>query len=220
MNRTLLLENLPDLLEDLDARLTALEAAEPQAQPVKISYVEHLAAEVKRLTALENNKPNERDWEAAANSALAQLTFSRKNVNWLRDTLDAAQDKIERLLAENRRLTDGFYALEAQRNALAAQLDDLRNVNAGLRKDNERLAAEVTRLKGSIVATVNEIDQDLATDNAQLRQDNALMMADKRQLRAALEAVEYDGEFGTCLWCNSLYGYEHFQNCQRQAALR
>ena len=262
MNRTLLLENLPDLLEDLDARLTALEAAKPQAQPVKISYVEHLAAEVKRLTALENNKPNERDWEAAANSALAQLTFSRKNVNWLRDTLDAAQDKIERLLAENRRLTDGFYALEAQlddlaaelsamkqrrdalaaelgdrikerktiwaevddlkaqRNALAAQLDDLRNVNAGLRKDNERLAAEVTRLKGSIVATVNEIDQDLATDNAQLRQDNALMMADKRQLRAALEAVEYDGEYGTCLWCSSLYGYEHFQNCQRQAALR
>ena len=49
MNRTLLLENLPDLLEDLDARLTALEAAEPQAQPVKISYVEHLAAEVKQL---------------------------------------------------------------------------------------------------------------------------------------------------------------------------
>ena len=248
MNRTLLLENLPDLLEDLDARLTALEAAEPQAQPVKISYVEHLAAEVKRLTALENNKPNERDWEAAANSALAQLTFSRKNVNWLRDTLDAAQDKIERLLAENRRLTDGFYALEAQLDVLSVDNKNLRegnaelrkhytnkndlcaalqkqNVtlwddNAGLRKDNERLAAEVTRLKGSIVATVNEIDQDLATDNAQLRQDNALMMADKRQLRAALEAVEYDGEYGTCLWCSSLYGYEHFQNCQRQAALR
>ena len=147
MNRTLLLENLPDLLEDLDARLTALEAAEPQAQPVKISYVEHLAAEVKRLTALENNKPNERDWEAAANSALAQLTFSRKNVNWLRDTLDAAQDKIERLLAENRRLTDGFYALEAQRNALAAQLDDLRNVNAGLRKDNERQSELIAALR-------------------------------------------------------------------------
>ena len=147
MNRTLLLENLPDLLEDLDARLTALEAAEPQAQPVKISYVEHLAAEVKRLTALENNKPNERDWEEAANSALAQLTFSRKNVNWLRDTLDAAQDKIERLLAENRRLTDGFYALEAQRNALAAQLDDLRNVNAGLRKDNERQSELIAALR-------------------------------------------------------------------------
>ena len=133
-----MLEDLDARLTALDARLTALEAAEPQAQPVKISYVEHLAAEVKRLTALENNKPNERDWEAAANSALAQLTFSRKNVNWLRDTLDAAQDKIERLLAENRRLTDGFYALEAQRRALTAQLDDLRNVNAGLRQDNER----------------------------------------------------------------------------------
>lgn len=160
MNRTLLLENLPDLLEDLDARLTALEAAEPQAQPVKISYVEHLAAEVKRLTALENNKPNERDWEAAANSALAQLTFSRKNVNWLRDTLDAAQDKIERLLAENRRLTDGFYALEAQRNALAAQLDDLRNVNAGLRADNDTLRKDNER-QSELIAALRQNSADL-----------------------------------------------------------
>ena len=167
MNRTLLLENLPDLLEDLDARLTALdarltalEAAEPQAQPVKISYVEHLAAEVKRLTALENNKPNERDWVAAANSALAQLTFSRKNVNWLRDTLDAAQDKIERLLAENRRLTDGFYALEAQRNALAAQLDDLRNVNAGLRADNDTLRKDNER-QSELIAALRQNSADL-----------------------------------------------------------
>ena len=160
MNRTLLLENLPDLLEALDARLTALEAAEPQAQPVKISYVEHLAAEVKRLTALENNKPNERDWEEAANSALAQLTFSRKNVNWLRDTLDAAQDKIERLLAENRRLTDGFYALEAQRNALAAQLDDLRNVNAGLRADNDTLRKDNER-QSELIAALRQNSADL-----------------------------------------------------------
>ena len=40
---------LTDFVGTLDARLSALEAAEPQAQPVKISYVEHLAAEVKQL---------------------------------------------------------------------------------------------------------------------------------------------------------------------------
>ena len=273
MNRTLLLENLPDLLEDLDARLTALEAAEPQAQPVKISYVEHLAAEVKRLTALENNKPNERDWEAAANSALAQLTFSRKNVNWLRDTLDAAQDKIERLLAENRRLTDGFYALEAQRNALtaelsamkqrrdalaaelgdrikerktiwaevddlkaqrnalAAQLDDLRNVNAGLRqevyqrfeqsydlrKENERLTAEVKQL-ASERKTLSSVWHALKIDNERLADQCA-------RLRAALEAVEWGGDddFGSdpvCLWCKENRNTGHDPYCQRQAALR
>ena len=150
MNRTLLLENLPDLLEDLDARLTALEAAEPQAQPVKISYVEHLAAEVKRLTA--------------------------------------------------------------ERNALGAQLDDLRNVNAGLRQDNERLTAEVKQL-ASERKTLSSVWHALKIDNERLADQCA-------RLRAAIEAVEYDGEFGTCLWCNSLYGYEHFQNCQRQAALR
>ena len=193
---------LTDFVGTLDARLSALEAAEPQAQPVKISYVEHLAAEVKRLTALENNKPNERDWEAAANSALAQLTFSRKNVNWLRDTLDTSQNEVERLKTELDALTaaatglaDDVIRLTAERNALGAQLDDLRNVNAGLRKDNERLAAEVTRLKGSIVATVNEIDQDLATDNAQLRQDNALIdginrRANEEAAAATTEAPE------------------------------
>ena len=215
MNRTLLLENLPDLLEDL----TALEAAEPQAQPVKISYVEHLAAEVKRLTALENNKPNERDWEAAANSALAQLTFSRKNVNWLRDTLDTSQNEVERLKTELDDLTaaatglaDDVIRLTAERNALAAQLDDLRNVNAGLRKDSERLTAEVKQL-ASERKTLSSVWHALKIDNERLADQCA-------RLRAAIEAVEYDGESGTCLWCSSLYGYEHFQNCQRQAALR
>ncbi len=41
--------------------------------------------------------------------------------------LGTAADKI-------RRLTEGFYAPEAQRNTLAAQVDDLRNINAALRK--------------------------------------------------------------------------------------
>ena len=224
MNRTLLLENLPDLLEDLDARLTALEAAKPQAPQTVSQWRESLfAARLDRDAALEEvealiaERDNLEFSIGAAADKIRHLAAEVKERTYERDNLSAFVDALK---TDNKRLTDGFYALEAQRNALAAQLDDLRNVNAGLRKDNERLAAEVTRLKGSIVATVNEIDQDLATDNAQLRQDNALMMADKRQLRAALEAVEYDGEYGTCLWCSSLYGYEHFQNCQRQAALR
>ena len=178
MNRTLLLENLPDLLEDLDARLTALEAAKPQAQPVKISYVEHLAAEVKRLTALENNKPNERDWEAAANSALAQLTFSRKNVNWLRDTLDTSQNEVERLKTELDDLTaaatglaDDVIRLTAERNALAAQLDDLRNVNAELREGNAELRKHYTN-KNDLCAALQKQNVTLWDDNARLRKDN------------------------------------------------
>jgi chromosome segregation ATPase len=201
MNRTLLLENLPDLLEDLDARLTALEAAKPQAQPVKISYVEHLAAEVKRLTALENNKPNERDWEAAANSALAQLTFSRKNVNWLRDTLDAAQDKIERLLAENRRLTDGFYALEAQRRALTAELSAMKQRRDALAaelgdriKERKTIWAEVDDLKAQRNALAAQLD-DLSNVNAGLRKDSerqSELIAALRQNSADLvESMKY-----------------------------
>ena len=132
MNRTLLLENLPDLLEDLDDRLTALEAAKPQAPQTVSQWRESLfAARLDRDAALEE-----------VEALIAE-----------RDNLSAFVDALK---TDNKRLTDGFYALEAQRSALAAQLDDLRNVNAGLRKDNKRL----------------------------------------------------------------LYGYEHFQNCQRQAALR
>ena len=170
MNPTVLLENLPDLLEDLDARLTALETAKPQAQ-------------------------------------------------------------IERLLAENRRLTDGFYALEAQRNALAAQLDDLRNVNAGLRqevyqrfeqsydlrKENERLTAEVKQL-ASERKTLSSVWHALKIDNERLADQCA-------RLRAALEAVEWGGDddFGSdpvCLWCKENRDTGHDPYCQRQAALR
>ena len=54
MNRTLLLENLPDLLEDLDARLTALEAAKPQAPQTVSQWRESLfAARLDRDAALE-----------------------------------------------------------------------------------------------------------------------------------------------------------------------
>jgi FtsZ-binding cell division protein ZapB len=43
---------------------------------------------------------------------------------------------------ENRRLTAEVERLTVQRNNLAAEVYDLRNVNAGLRKDNARLTAE------------------------------------------------------------------------------
>jgi len=43
---------------------------------------------------------------------------------------------------ENRRLTAEVERLTVQRNNLAAEVDDLRNVNAGLRKENARLTAE------------------------------------------------------------------------------
>ena len=203
MNRTLLLENLPDLLEDLDARLTALE----------------------------NNKPNERDWEAAANSALAQLTFSRKNVNWLRDTLDAAQDKIERLLAENRRLTDGFYALEAQRRALTAELSAMKQRRDALAaelgdriKERKTIWAEVDDLKAQRNALAAQLD-DLRNVNAGLRQDNAsqqalLVSGRLRSLRRieAIFAVEW--VTGECPWCGNSHREGHADDCQRQAALR
>ena len=213
MNRTLLLENLPDLLEDLDARLTALEAAEPQAQPVKISYVEHLAAEVKRLTALENNKPNERDWEAAANSALAQLTFSRKNVNWLRDTLDTSQNEVERLKTELDNLTaaatglaDDVIRLTAERNALAAQLDDLRNVNAGLRADNDTLRKDNDAHRADYVNRESTL-KNLREGNAELRKH----YTNKNDLCAALQKQN------VTLWDDNA-GLR--KDNERQAALR
>ena len=216
MNREVLIKSLEEFMSETDARLTALEAAKPQAPAAscdemldmlllsnadKRAAIANLIAENKRLEERYNNllnspmpgaeapKPNERDWEAAANSALSQLTFARKNAGWLRDTLDTAQDKIERLLAENRRLTDGFYALEAQRNTLAAQVDDLRNVNAGLRKHNAS-------------------QQDL------------LVSGRLRSLRRieALLAVEW--VTGECPWCGNSHREGHEEDCPRQAALR
>ena len=172
MNRTLLLENLPDLLEDLDARLTALE----------------------------NNKPNERDWEAAANSALAQLTFSRKNVNWLRDTLDAAQNEVERLKTELDDLTaaatglaDDVIRLTAERNALAAQLDDLSNVNAGLRKDSERQSELIAALRQNSADLVESMKYLLSEAEPNKERMTALesLQDENATLRSRLAATSH-----------------------------
>ena len=150
MNRTLLLENLPDLLEDLDARLTALEA-KPQETSV--------------------------DWKQTASRAISEN---------------------ERLTDENKRLHDANDDLwvenvrfATERNALAAQVDDLRNVNAGLRKDNAELA-----------------------DRARSYQ------SDSFRRRSAIAAIEWYGEYNVCPWCQENEDTGHNQNCQRQAALR
>lgn len=240
---------LLELCETLDARLTALEA-KPQATTndtavalaSEMATTTRLMAELaaarterdnfaEKVEALTAERDNLKFSIGAAAAKIRQLTaerdgFELAHCNTTKER-NALATQLDVLSVDNKNLREGNAELRkhyTNKNDLCAALQKqnvtLWDDNAGLRKDNERLAAEVTRLKGSIVATVNEIDQDLATDNAQLRQDNALMMADKRQLRAALEAVEYDGEYGTCLWCSSLYGYEHFQNCQRQAALR
>ena len=144
-----------------NARLTALEAG-PQAQPVKISHVEHLAAEVERLTAELDAARAERDNLAAErkrldaeNAMLAadidELTRQHDNLG---NALDKAADKIRQLTAERdcRRTTDSLAVAEvdrliAERNALAAEVDGLRNVNAGLRQDNASQSELIAALR-------------------------------------------------------------------------
>ena len=122
-------------------------------------------------------------------------------------------------------------AARAERNALAAEVDDLRNVNAGLRqevyqrfeqsydlrKENERLTAEVKQL-ASDRKTLSSVWHALKIDNERLADQCA-------RLRAALEAVEWGGDddFGSdpvCLWCKENRDTGHDPYCQRQAALR
>ena len=175
-----------------------------------IALARHVDA---RLTALEDNKPNERDWEAAANSALAQLTFSRKNVNWLRDTLDTSQNEVERLKTELDDLTaaatglaDDVIRLTAERNALAAQLDDLRNVNAGLRADNDTLRKDNDAHRADYVNRESTL-KNLREGNAELRKH----YTNKNDLCAALQKQN------VTLWDDNA-GLR--KDNERQAALR
>ena len=161
MNRTLLLENLPDLLEDLDARLTALEAAEPQAQPVKISYVEHLAAEVKRLTAAATGLADDVIRLTAERNALAAQLDDLRNVNaGLRadnDTLRKDNERQSELIAALRQnsadLVESMKYLlsEAEPNKeRMTALESLQDENATLRSRlaaTSRQADEIKRLE-------------------------------------------------------------------------
>ena len=106
-------------------RLTALEAAKPE--DAKLEDTDKQARElIAEIHSLEMDAYQAEGDLAELEAENAELARQRDN---LRFALSAAADKI-------RRLTEGFYALEAQRNTLAAQVDDLRNVNAGLRKHN------------------------------------------------------------------------------------
>ena len=93
MNRTLLLENLPDLLEDLDARLTALEAKQAK-RPMAINLetaLDESQSEVERLTAELAARTADRDNLAAG---VGRLTDEVKRLETvcddLSDKLDAA----------------------------------------------------------------------------------------------------------------------------------
>ena len=212
-----------DLTRHVDARLTALEETPwPQAPTLDAADenerlkaevndltdaaagladdVIDLTTEVKRITTerngfelAHNNTVRERN---TLRAEVKRLTAERDNLKF---SIGAAADKIRQLTAERdcRRTTDSLAVAEvdrliAERNALAAEVDGLRNVNAGL-------TAEVARLKFSIVATVNEIDKDLAADNARLRTENAILSRDygikRRQydeVQDALKALQDD----------------------------
>ena len=98
-------------------------------------------------------------------------------------------------------------------SALAAQLDDLRNVNAGLRKDSERQSELIAALRQNSADLVESMKYLLS--EAEPNKDNS-------RLRSALQAVEWievqHDEF--CAWCNNIKKYGHADDCQRQAALR
>ena len=139
MNRTLLLENLPDLLEDLDARLTALEAAEPQAQPVKISYVEHLAAEVTQLR--ESLYASRLDREALQ-AEIKRLTDGFYALEAQRNALAAQLDDLRNVNAglrkDNERQSELIAALRQNSADLVESMKYLLS-EAKPNKDNSRL---------------------------------------------------------------------------------
>jgi chromosome segregation ATPase len=169
VNREVLLNSLEEFMEETDARLTALEAAKTQA-PESVSQLRALVDENHRLEmAVYHAKADLDEAEAEnerLNGSVQELTRQRNALaaerddllelcngldQRLTDELDAARAERDNLAAERKRLDAENAMLAAeiddltrQRNALAAQVDDLRNVNAGLRKDNERLAAEVS----------------------------------------------------------------------------
>lgn len=135
-------------MQETDARLTALEAAKTQA-PESVSQLRALVDENHRLEMAVYHAKADLD-EAEANSKRLEaevddlLELCNALDARLTDELGAARAERKRLDAENAMLAAEIDDLTRQRNALAAQVDDLRNVNAGLRKDNERLAAEVS----------------------------------------------------------------------------
>lgn len=138
---------------------------------VLINSLEEFMSETDaRLAALEAAKPQAP--AASCDEMLDTLLLSNADKS-------AAIANLTAELADLTRQRDNAWgAIDEyveQRNALAAQVDDLRNINAGLRKDNERLAAEVERL---------------AYDNANLKAGKSYWLNGSGTLLRRLNALE------------------------------
>lgn len=70
--------------------------------------------------------------------------------------------------------------------------------------------------EGSIVDWVNHSDTDMAWLVGRLETTEARVAT----LEGALRQVEWDSEWGDCLWCNRNKHNGHTPTCARQAALR
>lgn len=217
---------LLELAETLDARLTALEAKQAK-RPMAIhleTALDEAQADIERLDAELDAARAERDNLAAERE---RLTAELKERTYERDTLGAFVDalKIDKIkLTIERDNLDGYgeemgkeaNMLKDQRNALAAQVDDLRNVNAGLRKHNASQQALIAAVRSRSLRRLEAIKKQWDVDAA-LRADNA-------RLRSALKMVEWVkddfGEYSECPWCHENEETNHRPDCQRQAALR
>lgn len=147
MNRALLLENLPDLLEELDARLTALEANQDN-RPIHPSLAElraqYDAEELRRALRhvrglLAGGRTVGHDWQKAALDAEnfilnllgapgqpPKLSDPRPMALYLETMLDEAQADVERQADEIKRL-------EAVCDDLSDKLDAANEIIAALK---------------------------------------------------------------------------------------
>lgn len=93
------------------------------------------------------------------------------------------------------------------------------------KSNNARIAELEARLKEAEARIEQWVAQAKRADRAiaDLEAENERLLdveADAGRLRAALEKVEWDNEWGDCLWCNQNKHKGHVPTCARQAALR
>lgn len=165
---------LLELCETLDERLTALEGiapttdAKPQARRMIAEIhrlemdvyhakanlveteteIEHLAADRDNLAAEVGRLTDE------VRRLEAQALIAERQYQALLQVSDNRGAEVKRLTAERDGFESSYIGVARERNALAAQLDDLRNVSAGLRQvntalrnDNARMTAELAALR-------------------------------------------------------------------------
>jgi FtsZ-binding cell division protein ZapB len=124
MNREVLLQSLEDFMQETDTRLTALEAAKPQAQPGWFDVAKQYAAENESLKTDVNNLVDTASRLAddvivlkAERNALADEVDDLRNVNAglrkenarLTAERDAAKREVAELLQSNANLSDKLY---------------------------------------------------------------------------------------------------------------